>query len=66
MCPDSVTTAASPLDVWSPSTNNIKPERGDQVAFALNGYARRLSELTGDTAARLEALSFIRRLKAKR
>jgi hypothetical protein len=38
------TTAASPLDVWTPSTNNIKPERGDQVAvgyfrnFLDNGY----------------------------
>ncbi|WP_078063210.1 TonB-dependent receptor [Solirubrum puertoriconensis] len=38
------TTAASPLDVWSPSTNNIRPERADQVAlgyfrnFLDNGY----------------------------
>ncbi|KAA9331589.1 TonB-dependent receptor [Hymenobacter busanensis] len=31
------TTAASPLDVWTPSTNNIRPERGDQVAV---GYFR--------------------------
>ncbi|RAK64175.1 TonB-dependent receptor [Hymenobacter edaphi] len=31
------TTAASPLDVWSPSTNNIRPERGNQVAL---GYFR--------------------------
>jgi hypothetical protein len=31
------TTAASPTDVWSPSTNNIKPELADQVAL---GYFR--------------------------
>ncbi|TGD79684.1 TonB-dependent receptor [Hymenobacter wooponensis] len=33
------TTAASPLDVWTPSTNNIRPERADQVAL---GYFRNL------------------------
>jgi len=26
------TTASNPLDIWTPSTNNIKPELGDQVA----------------------------------
>lgn len=26
-------TAAAPLDVWTPSTNNIKPQIADQVAF---------------------------------
>lgn len=31
------TTAATPTDVWSPSTNNIKPQIGDQVAL---GYFR--------------------------
>ncbi|MBC7923469.1 MAG: TonB-dependent receptor [Ferruginibacter sp.] len=31
------TTAASPLDVWSPSTSNIRPEIADQVAL---GYFR--------------------------
>ncbi|OON70553.1 TonB-dependent receptor [Hymenobacter sp. CRA2] len=35
------TTAASPLDVWSPSTNNIRPERGDQVAV---GYFRNFQD----------------------
>jgi hypothetical protein len=29
------TTASSPLDVWSPSTANIKPELADQVAVGL-------------------------------
>lgn len=27
------TTASSPLDVWTPSSNNIKPQIGDQVAL---------------------------------
>lgn len=31
------TTASSPLDVWSPSTNNIQAEHADQVAL---GYFR--------------------------
>jgi hypothetical protein len=29
------TTASSPLDVWSPSTTNIKPEIADQLALGL-------------------------------
>ena len=31
------TTASNPLDVWTPSTNNIRPEVGDQYAL---GYFR--------------------------
>ena len=31
------TTASNPLDVWTPSSNNIKPELGDQYAV---GYFR--------------------------
>ncbi len=31
------TTASTPIDVWQPSTNNIKPQKGDQVAL---GYFR--------------------------
>jgi len=27
------TTASNPLDVWTPSTNNIAPQRGDQYAM---------------------------------
>lgn len=40
----SSTTASNPLDVWTPSTNNIKPQTGDQYAigwfrnFQNNGY----------------------------
>ncbi|MBC8155611.1 MAG: carboxypeptidase-like regulatory domain-containing protein [Bacteroidetes bacterium] len=33
------TTASTPLDVWTPSTNNIKPQLADQVA---GGYFRNL------------------------
>ncbi len=31
------TVAATPIDVWQPSTNNIKPQQGNQVAL---GYFR--------------------------
>lgn len=31
------TVAATPIDVWQPSTNNIKPQQGDQIAL---GYFR--------------------------
>ena len=34
------TVAATPIDVWQPSTNNIKPQQGDQVAL---GYFRNFS-----------------------
>ncbi len=29
------TTASNPLDVWTPSTNNIKPQTGQQVALGV-------------------------------
>ncbi|GAA4377941.1 TonB-dependent receptor [Hymenobacter koreensis] len=35
------TTASSPLDIWTPSTNNVQPERGNQVAI---GYFRNLRD----------------------
>ncbi len=35
------TTASIPLDVWTPSTNNIKPQLADQVAL---GYFRNFSK----------------------
>ena len=34
------TTASSPLDIWTPSTNNVKPETADQVAL---GYFKNLA-----------------------
>lgn len=41
------TTAASPTDVWSPSTNNIKPEIADQVAL---GYFKNFKENIYETS----------------
>ncbi len=35
------TTASNPLDVWTPSSNNIKPQTGDQFTL---GYFRDLQE----------------------
>ncbi len=29
------TVAATPIDVWQPSTNNLRPQRGDQIALGL-------------------------------
>jgi hypothetical protein len=37
------TTASSPLDVWTPSSNNIKPQIANQVAL---GYFRNFSKNT--------------------
>ncbi|WP_266368655.1 TonB-dependent receptor [Tellurirhabdus rosea] len=37
----SSSTAASPLDLWYPTTSNVKPERADQVAV---GYFRNFKE----------------------
>ncbi len=37
------TTASTPVDVWTPSTNNIKPQLADQVAL---GYFRNFSNNT--------------------
>ncbi|MDJ1504789.1 TonB-dependent receptor [Xanthocytophaga agilis] len=42
------TTAASPLDVWSPTTNNIKPELADQIAV---GYFRNFKNNMFETSA---------------
>jgi hypothetical protein len=42
------TTAASPTDVWTPSTNNIKPELADQVAL---GYFRNFKDNTIEASA---------------
>lgn len=39
------TTASTPLDVWTPSTNNIAPQLSDQVAA---GYFRNFGGKTGN------------------
>ncbi|MFM8833022.1 MAG: TonB-dependent receptor [Cytophagales bacterium] len=43
------TTASNPLDVWNPSTNNVKPQIGDQLTF---GWFKDLG------ASRMYELSF--------
>lgn len=35
------TTASTPVDIWTPSTNNIKPQMADQVAL---GYFKNLDD----------------------
>jgi len=42
------TTAATPIDIWQASTNNIKPQQGDQVAL---GYFRNFRENKFETSA---------------
>lgn len=41
------TVAATPIDVWQPSTNNIKPQQGDQIAL---GYFRNFKENQYETS----------------
>lgn len=42
------TTASIPIDVWQPSTNNVKPQQADQVAL---GYFKNLKENRYETSA---------------
>ena len=42
------TTVATPVDVWTPSTNNIRPSTADQVAF---GYFQNLNDNTYELSA---------------
>ena len=42
------TTASIPIDVWQPSTNNIKPQQGDQVAL---GYFKNVGGNRYETSA---------------
>jgi hypothetical protein len=44
------TTAAAPTDIWSPSTQNIKPQLADQVAI---GYFRNFKDNTFETSAEI-------------
>jgi hypothetical protein len=44
------TTASTPLDVWLPSTNNIKPQIADQIAL---GYFRNFSNNKYETSIEL-------------
>ncbi len=45
------TTASTPLDVWTPSTNNIKPQIADQVAA---GYFRNFGSTGNEYEASVE------------
>ena len=45
------TAASTPLDVWTSSTNNIKPQISDQVAL---GYFKNFGENTNDYEASVE------------
>ncbi|MEM9917728.1 MAG: TonB-dependent receptor [Bacteroidota bacterium] len=44
------TTASTPLDVWTPSSNNIKPQLADQIAL---GYFRNFKNNTFETSAEI-------------
>ncbi|MEL6864936.1 MAG: TonB-dependent receptor [Bacteroidota bacterium] len=44
------TIAATPLDVWTPSTNNIEPQKADQFAI---GYFRNLKDNTYETSVEI-------------
>jgi hypothetical protein len=43
-------TSSNPTDVWIPSSNNVKPEIGDQVSL---GYYRNLKENTYELSAEI-------------
>ena len=42
------TTVSLPIDVWQPSTNNLKPQQGDQLAM---GYFQNFQENSYETSA---------------
>jgi hypothetical protein len=42
------TTAATPIDIWQASTNNVKPQQGDQVALR---FFKNLNENKYETSA---------------
>lgn len=44
------TTASMPIDVWQPSTNNIQPQLGDQIAL---GYFRNFNKNSIEASAEI-------------
>jgi hypothetical protein len=42
------TTASTPIDIWQPSSNNVKPQLADQVGL---GYFRNFKDNTFETSA---------------
>lgn len=47
------TTASNPLDVWTPSSNNIKPEIGDQVTAGYFHTLNKMWEFSAEAYLRL-------------
>ncbi len=47
------TTASNPLDVWTPSSNNIKPEIGDQVTLGYFQSVNKTWEFSAEAYLRL-------------
>ncbi|MFD2573723.1 carboxypeptidase-like regulatory domain-containing protein [Spirosoma soli] len=46
------TTASTPLDIWTPSTNNIKPQIADQIA---GGYFKNFGRSVNGSGSEFEA-----------
>jgi len=44
------TTASTPVDIWTPSTNNIEPQKSDQVAL---GYFQNLDDNTYELSSEI-------------
>lgn len=49
------TTASTPVDIWTPSTNNIRPQMADQVAL---GYFQNLQDNTLELSAEVYYKTF--------
>lgn len=47
------TTASNPLDVWTPSSNNIKPEIGDQATVGYFHTINKMWEFSAETYLRV-------------
>ena len=50
------TTASTPVDIWQPSTNNLEPQRADQVAL---GYFQNLKDNSYEFSAEIYYKRFI-------
>ena len=50
------TTASTPVDVWQPSTNNLEPQRADQVAL---GYFQNFKDNSYEFSAEIYYKRFI-------
>jgi len=50
------TTASTPVDVWQPSTNNLQPQKADQIAL---GYFQNLADNSYEFSAEIYYKRFI-------